>query len=112
MLSKQKKTPRQVEISEKQREEQAEMERLRQIRQQEQNELQIKAEVEKRVQTEISTRVEQEIARRLPKIEKTITERVRAEYSENLSEADNKKHREQVELINELKRKETKHVEP
>lgn len=88
-----------------------EMERLRQIRQQEQNELQIKAEVEKRVQNEITTRVEQEIAKRMPKLEKLVTDRIRAEYSENLSEADNKKHREQVELINDLKRKETKHVE-
>ena len=47
----------------------------------------------------------------MPKLEKAITERIRAEYSENLNEADNKKHREQVELINDLKRKETKHVE-
>merc|ERR1712043_156327 len=73
--------------------------------------LQIKAEVEKRVQNEITTRVEQEIAKRMPKLEKLVTDRIRAEYSENLSEADNKKHREQVELINDLKRKETKHVE-
>lgn len=47
----------------------------------------------------------------MPKLEKLVTDRIRAEYSENLSEADNKKHREQVEMINDLKRKETKHVE-
>ena len=33
------------------------------------------------------------------------------EINPEKSEADNKKHREQVELINDLKRKETKHVE-
>ena len=124
MLSKQKKQPKGDEAA-KRAAEMEEMERLRQIRQQEQNELQIKAEVEKRVQNEvfffgkkwktniikITTRVEQEIAKRMPKLEKLVTDRIRAEYSENLSEADNKKHREQVEMINDLKRKETKHVE-
>ena len=30
---------------------------------------------------------------------------------DNLSEADNRKHREQVELINELKQNESKHAE-
>merc|ERR1712046_442137 len=59
----------------------------------------------------IMQRVEQEISRRMPKIEKTITERVRSEHSDNLSEADNRKHREQVELINELKQNESKHAE-
>ena len=90
----------------------------------------------------------------MPKIEKTIIERVRSEHSgmlifcifmechvtflrvssagnfswffrivplktglikstekDNLSEADNRKHREQVELINELKQNESKHAE-
>lgn len=113
-MSKQKKGdrgPRMEQIEMKRQEEQAEMERLRQIRQQEQNELQIKAEVERRVQNEITQRVEQEISRRMPKIEKTIIERVRSEHSDNLSEADNRKHREQVELINELKQNESKHAE-
>ena len=35
----------------------------------------------------------------------------RKEINPEKSEADNKKHREQVELINDLKRKETKHIE-
>ena len=60
---------------------------------------------------QISQRVEIEISRRMPKIEKTIIDRVRSEQADNLNEADSRKHREQVELINDLKQKESKNVE-
>lgn len=110
MLSKQKKSEKAkpVEKDQKKKEE-AEMERLRQIRQQEQNEIYIKQQVDKRVALEVGIKVEAEISQRMPDIEKKVVLRLRSEDS--LAEADNKLNREQVELINNLKHREVKHVD-
>jgi hypothetical protein len=56
-------------------------------------------------------RVEDEIQKRMPKIERSIIERLRSERSDAVSEAESRHNREQVELINELKQNEIKHVE-
>lgn len=47
----------------------------------------------------------------MPKIEKSIIERLRNERSDAVSEAESRHNREQVELINELKQREIKHVD-
>ena len=56
-------------------------------------------------------RVEEEIVKRTPKIEKGIIERLRSERSDELSEAESRHNREQVELINDLKQREIKHID-
>ena len=56
-------------------------------------------------------RVEEEIVKRTPKIEKGIIERLRNERSDELSEAESRHNREQVELINDLKQREIKHID-
>ena len=47
----------------------------------------------------------------MPKIEKSIIERLRSEKSDAVSEREREHNREQVELINELKQREIKHVD-
>ena len=57
--------------------------------------------------------MEEEIARRMPEIEKKIAAKIRSEEAATPSadNTDNKLNREQVELINELKHREVKHVD-
>ncbi|CBY40584.1 unnamed protein product [Oikopleura dioica] len=111
MLSKQKRSEKNYGDTDLRIKEREEMERLRQIRQQEQNEIHIKQEVDKRVALEVGLKVEAEIARLMPEIEKKIANKIRSEQPAPSSVGDNNLNREQVELINELKHREVKHVD-
>ncbi|CAG5113825.1 Oidioi.mRNA.OKI2018_I69.chr2.g7915.t1.cds [Oikopleura dioica] len=113
MLSKQKRTEKNYGDTDLRKKEREEMEKLRQIRQQEQNEIYIKQQVDKRVALEVGLKVEEEIARRMPEIEKKIAAKIRSEEAATppADTSDNKLNREQVELINELKHREVKHVD-